>query len=1546
MARRGIDSPPTQGKLHLNNVWTRRTNFLDSKRRRIEEPRRRSSRLSAPHTAQSGQDSGQAPDARPATKSTPKRKQPQTRKAPPKSAQETAIESLQNDLSSIYDRHDDRVRLLFHLEKFVSLVSFDPDEAKRDNSQVFEDYKLKYDLWSKVSDGRGGGRSTRRQLRQSQVLSGKEPTPEPQPPAPEPTPTTSNTEGKKKTGSASSKSSKTKAASKSRRQSGRVKQKAAEIDEFASDNENVYYDVQYDDDDNNDDHDDNDRYSKKLVMNPLHMPLPAKHGSLEGFLGSFISLDDDMTEEERDRYVESQIALRKRIENAKQRGMFKDRLGNTSAPELRKFHDPIPTSDTFNHHLTRHAVHFAKLVQDERRSHLSKAKKISSMIEQHFKRLEGAEEKERKSEEKRLRQLARKTAADVLKRWKLAEKVVQQKRAIMLEEQQRQAGKVQLNQILEQSAQLLESRIDTAVDDAGDNFSDVESEPESDRVQSDQADSDDESGDESMDSEVMSTSESEDEEVVQDDAKDEQLSVEELRKKYANLPEPEPEDKAESEPEQDEEQVNGVNGHADSESDESIPMDSEEDESMDSDSDDEGDEEEDSEEEEQPSALASLFSKPQPDTDEQMADSDDEFVEPKSEESEAESQEMSEPEDDSNKPAVKTPVPFLLRGTLREYQHYGLDWLAGLYNTHTNGILADEMGLGKTIQTISLLAYLACEKEVWGPHLIVVPTSVMLNWEMEFKRFAPGFKVLTYYGNPQQRKEKRKGWNKEDSWHVCITSYQLVLQDQPAFRRKRWHYMILDEAHNIKNFRSQRWQALLNFNSERRLLLTGTPLQNNLVELWSLLYFLMPSSTKSGMPDGFANLKDFQDWFARPVDKLVEGGGSTNDQETIETVTKLHQVLRPYLLRRLKADVEKQMPLKYEHVVYCRLSKRQRFLYDDFMSRAQTKETLASGNFLSIINCLMQLRKVCNHPDLFEVRPIVTSMAQEQSVPGSFEPQDVFIRKKLMEDMDRDRVNLNVLGLIRTNNEGMTTHNCERQKEISAEGTMLKELKKLRELTANKVEPDFQTMEGYQKYHDYVKTREKLDKLEHVLYLDFLRVMMRKPVYGANLIERLSICDPQGVVQGADYDWERPEVMNGLKLTYDRREEQMKEVISKYSFVTPAVVSLDMARLTLGNELSAQIKYDRRFEPIRTRRLLHDSQVKLSIAFPDKRLLQYDCGKLQRLATLLRELIDNGHRALIFTQMTKVLDILEQFLNIHGYRYLRLDGATRIEQRQVLTERFNMDSRIPVFILSTRSGGLGINLTGADTVIFYDSDWNPSMDKQCQDRCHRIGQTRDVHIYRFVSEYTIESNILRKATQKQILDNVVIQEGDFTTDYFNRMTVKEMLGDVVPDVETTEHSLNELAQATTKGKNLERALAEAEDRDDAVAASVASRENYVDRNDFSEKDTPGDGTPGTPGTPGTTPGATSGPSKVGSRSVSKGPSGRSTVEPEATEGERTEGTGGTEGTVEPEPAMDQTDGLGQIEGDIEAAEQELEEDDDVGHVDDYMIRFIENGYFY
>lgn len=219
--------------------------------------------------------------------------------------------------------------------------------------------------------------------------------------------------------------------------------------------------------------------------------------------------------------------------------------------------------------------------------------------------------------------------------------------------------------------------------------------------------------------------------------------------------------------------------------------------------------------------------------------------------------------------------------------------------------------MGKTLQTISLFSYLASYKGIWGPHLVVVPTSVIVNWETELKRFCPALKVLCYYGPAKRRKELRTGWTKSNWYHVVITSYQLAVQDAFAFKRKRWYYMVLDEAQNIKNFQSQRWQTLINFNTQRRLLLTGTPLQNNLMELWSLLHFLMPYI--------FRSRKEFSYWFANPMNDMIEGSGAKNN----DVVSRLHGIIRPFVLRRLKKDVEKQMPGKFEHIVKCQLSRRQ-----------------------------------------------------------------------------------------------------------------------------------------------------------------------------------------------------------------------------------------------------------------------------------------------------------------------------------------------------------------------------------------------------------------------------------------------------------------------------------------------------------------------------------------------------------------------------------------------------------------------------------------------
>ncbi|KAH9503913.1 hypothetical protein Btru_064133 [Bulinus truncatus] len=982
---------------------------------------------------------------------------------------------------------------------------------------------------------------------------------------------------------------------------------------------------------------------------------------------------------------------------------------------------------------------------------------------------------------------------------------------------------------------------------------------------------------------------------------------------------------------------------------------------------------------------------------------------------------------------VKTKVPFLLKHSLREYQHVGLDWLATMHDKRLNGILADEMGLGKTIQTIALLAHLACEKGIWGPHLIVVPTSVMLNWEMEFKKWCPAFKILTYYGSIKERRLKRQGWTKTNAFHVCITSYKLVVQDHQAFRRKKWKYFILDEAQNIKNFKSQRWQMLLNFSSQRRLLLTGTPLQNSLMELWSLMHFLMPNV--------FQSHSEFKEWFSNPLTGMIEGSQEYNES----LVRRLHKVLRPFLLRRLKNEVEKQMPQKFEHVVMCRLSKRQRFLYDDFMSQTKTKETLASGHFMSVINILMQLRKVCNHPDLFDPRPIVSPFKMEGIIFTTASQATRVLEYDPLRDIDLYCLfpSLSQMEI------DLPSFVAQRVKQLKASGKLIEEVDSIPELPprplpghlkniksfspiSSPVNPNMpvaaivplskpdqsavkspvsssqstptsvnsiklllppssstssqqtilipnpngsgpplilplssissslstsaaiaqaklissqlqsgilqlvQTSSGHQilttatsvstlvsststssvtsapttnvsllklstpvsqqkpvmKVSPFVSSgstdvanaprlppqkpmkkselfleslyRKKEERRQHALSL-MARLNNTRcdkfPVYGSdthhcvnckqslsssncsslpsphlstNKVFDLWHCD--GYVNclfaqnrfinhnNPDIYWRETQHLQQIVHSPEEWLNELKEILSRFVFVTPTVIS-PAVTLRVYNPNPSTVSHlhwlEKQLRPeiVAKSSILHPILSRTLVTFPELRLIQYDCGKLQRLDLLLRQLKSGQHRVLIFTQMTKMLDVLESFLNFHGHRYLRLDGTTKVEQRQYLMDRFNADPRIFCFILSTRSGGIGVNLTGADTVIFYDSDWNPTMDAQAQDRCHRIGQTRDVHIYRLVSEMTVEENILKKANQKRLLGDLAIEGGNFTTAFFKEQTITDLFAEpsglesLVEDKEKEKEAKQKDREARELAAKLQREIEEQEKRD-------------------------------------------------------------------------------------------------------------------------------------
>mmetsp|Transcript_2774 Transcript_2774/g.5185 ORF Transcript_2774/g.5185 Transcript_2774/m.5185 type:complete len:2007 (-) Transcript_2774:2717-8737(-) len=792
--------------------------------------------------------------------------------------------------------------------------------------------------------------------------------------------------------------------------------------------------------------------------------------------------------------------------------------------------------------------------------------------------------------------------------------------------------------------------------------------------------------------------------------------------------------------------------------------------------------------------------------------------------------------------------PYLLSSwvKLREYQQVGLNWLVSIQTRRLNGILADEMGLGKTLQTILLLSYLASYKGIWGPHLIIVPTSCIVNWEVELKRFCPAFKVLCYYGSAKRRKELRQGWTKTNWHHIVVTSYQLAVQDSFAFKRKKWYYLVLDEAHNIKNFQSQRWQTLVNFNTQRRLLLTGTPLQNNLMELWSLLHFLMPHV--------FRSRKEFSYWFSNPMSSIIEGGNTKKD----DLIKRLHGIIRPFVLRRLKKDVEKQMPGKYEHIVKCMLSRRQMFLYEEFMARSSTRMALQKGgNYMGMMNVLMQLRKVCNHPDLFEPRSIITPFCTDRI---SMTTASIIV-DALGSKSPLDKVSDRILYPLWSVGCGEPSYD-EVLKQNDFVSTERKRLC---------IEPSLGNKFYDEMSSDHLDGTQLNVGLSHLFkHLTFEIAEDRRStylfktkinrgrcdgdtfLYPSSLQDAIKIDIFSSGVSSADFSYREvtltPNQLLHLKRTQEKEIEQRASELQKnFLFYVPRAGSKESVLYPLKrsslDERSLSKLLGSQFEVIN-----RDTR---PLFFPDKRLVQFDSGKLQVLSELLRNLKQDKHRVLIFTQMSKMLDILEAFLNINGHTYLRLDGATSVDQRQRYMDRFNNDERMFCFILSTRSGGLGINLTGADTVIFYDSDWNPAMDSQAQDRAHRIGQTRDVHIYRLVTEHSIEENILLKAKQKKHLDILVMDEGKFHSAAPNHISTEtqeeeenEKTGDFdisskaglrsILGISPGEIGAGAISDGVESKNNFESAMTALEDEDDVLAMQGAQREAKEELEEFDE----------------------------------------------------------------------------------------------------------------
>jgi superfamily II DNA or RNA helicase len=551
----------------------------------------------------------------------------------------------------------------------------------------------------------------------------------------------------------------------------------------------------------------------------------------------------------------------------------------------------------------------------------------------------------------------------------------------------------------------------------------------------------------------------------------------------------------------------------------------------------------------------------------------------------------------------------------------------------------------------------------------------------------------------------------------------------------------------------------------------------------------------------------------------------------------------------------------------------------------------------------MQLRKVCNHPDLFEERPIVSSLdiprlefALPSCCAGMVDPQglslirisDSIVAEPRWENMRLTPATIyqqlvpdglqeflpvmptappsvpNPLGSV--DGEALLAVAQEwhsLQPQLFDHGSHSTWDQKTQQTREQATMEHRSALASWHRGHTFQDTISRLESLaeslsQHNATRDScvtlygwrtLRALRLSPLddrHAQSVHRRHGLVERSGLslVPGNSPD-EAPEPRLGVfhfseslanaVLLPERRISEARALIDTFTFAIPAVrtsepellVGRATRRFALERERECQA-LDRNLEDIRTD-LLQPSMIRLRVNFPDKRLLQYDSGKLQTLATLLRTKRAGGHRMLIFTQMSRVLDILENFLSFHGFTYVRLDGSTPPRRRHQVVARFNADERVLCFISSTRSGGLGLNLTGADTVIFYDSDWNPAMDAQAMDRCHRIGQTRPVTVYRLVSEHTIEENILRKAMQKKALDRVVMNEGEFTPDAFrSKESLKQLLGADSEGVDEPE------APDSEAPENWVAALNEVEDEEDAHMAVKANRENFTQFADFDE----------------------------------------------------------------------------------------------------------------
>ncbi|KAI4630914.1 hypothetical protein J4E83_002440 [Alternaria metachromatica] len=598
-------------------------------------------------------------------------------------------------------------------------------------------------------------------------------------------------------------------------------------------------------------------------------------------------------------------------------------------------------------------------------------------------------------------------------------------------------------------------------------------------------------------------------------------------------------------------------------------------------------------------------------------------------------------------------------GTMRSYQLEGLEWMVSLYNNGINGILADEMGLGKTIQTIAMLAHL-WENKSYGPFLIAAPLSTTSNWVAEFEKWTPSMPVMLYHGDKKERERLRKTRLRNPGtadFPIMVTSYEICMNDRKYLTSFGWQFIIIDEGHRIKNLDCRLIRELQQFQSANRLLITGTPLQNNLVELWSLLHFLLPTV--------FDKLSTFESWFDFSGLKDKSSFEQLLSEERQQYLVKsLHAVLKPFLLRRVKTDVESLMPKKREYVLYAPLTSMQRELYQailDGTSRSYLEEKA--------------------------VERLSIGLSSRAGTPLSIRSNNGTLKRKALSSRE-------------TPSKSAKTSRAGTPASVASTRSRGRPKKNYEEVSDDEYFDGLEKEESEEEEQDLSSDAED-ERTRAATFEIAKRQLMQKKL--GNPIMQLRLC-----------------------------------CNSPYNFFNPFIRADTDGAETFASETE-----------------------------PDETIVSTS-GKMLLLDALLPELIRRGHKVLIFSQFTTTLDLLGHYLDLRSWNYARIDGSVTQTDRQDQILAFNKPSTTKeaadIFILSTRAGGQGINLAAADTVILFDSDWNPQQDLQAMDRAHRIGQTRNVIVYRFATRNTVEQKLLESAEAKRRLEKLVIRKGGVRND--------------------------------------------------------------------------------------------------------------------------------------------------------------------------------------